>query len=63
MVFSLMFRLIFFFFFVFDRFIEVFFFLFIDLCKNTVDGFSAGLVDEENVFEWSVSIIGPPDTL
>ncbi|ESR49261.1 hypothetical protein CICLE_v10032916mg [Citrus x clementina] len=34
-----------------------------DLCKNPVDGFSAGLVDESNVFEWSVSIIGPPDTL
>ncbi|GAB2286687.1 Ubiquitin-conjugating enzyme 13 [Dionaea muscipula] len=34
-----------------------------DLCKNPVDGFSAGLVDESNVFEWSVTIIGPPDTL
>ncbi|KAF3953130.1 hypothetical protein CMV_021395 [Castanea mollissima] len=34
-----------------------------DLCKNPVDDFSAGLVDEDNVFEWSVSIIGPPDTL
>ncbi|XP_057970880.1 ubiquitin-conjugating enzyme E2 7-like isoform X2 [Malania oleifera] len=34
-----------------------------DLCKRPVDGFSAGLVDETNVFEWSVSIIGPPDTL
>ncbi|XP_071930055.1 ubiquitin-conjugating enzyme E2 7 isoform X2 [Coffea arabica] len=34
-----------------------------DLCKNPVDGFSAGLVDEENLFEWSVTIIGPPDTL
>ncbi|KAL9296618.1 hypothetical protein ACSQ67_022514 [Phaseolus vulgaris] len=34
-----------------------------DLCKNPVDGFSAGLVDEINIFEWSVTIIGPPDTL
>ncbi|XP_039159818.1 ubiquitin-conjugating enzyme E2 14 isoform X2 [Eucalyptus grandis] len=34
-----------------------------DLCRNPVDGFSAGLVDETNVFEWSVSVIGPPDTL
>ncbi|KAG7036916.1 Ubiquitin-conjugating enzyme E2 7 [Cucurbita argyrosperma subsp. argyrosperma] len=34
-----------------------------DLCKNPVDGFSAGLVDESNIFEWSVTIIGPPDTL
>ncbi|KAF8395103.1 hypothetical protein HHK36_019044 [Tetracentron sinense] len=38
-------------------------FLFADLCKNPVDGFSAGLVDESNLFEWSVTIIGPPDTL
>ncbi|XP_019052824.1 PREDICTED: ubiquitin-conjugating enzyme E2 7 isoform X2 [Nelumbo nucifera] len=34
-----------------------------DLCKNPVDGFSAGLVDDSNIFEWSVTIIGPPDTL
>ncbi|KAK4371434.1 hypothetical protein RND71_010909 [Anisodus tanguticus] len=34
-----------------------------DLCKNPVDGFSAGLVDESNLFEWSVTIIGPQDTL
>jgi hypothetical protein len=34
-----------------------------DLCKHPVDGFSAGLVDETNIFEWSVTIIGPPDTL
>ncbi|KAF3653559.1 Ubiquitin-conjugating enzyme E2 7 [Capsicum annuum] len=34
-----------------------------DLCKKPVDGFSAGLVDECNLFEWSVTIIGPPDTL
>ncbi|CAL5424370.1 unnamed protein product [Camellia sinensis] len=34
-----------------------------DLCKHPVDGFSAGLVDESNIFEWSVTIIGPPDTL
>ena len=41
----------------------IFFFPFTDLCKNPVDGFSAGLVDESNLFEWSVTIIGPPDTL
>ena len=40
-----------------------FFYSFADLCKNPVDGFSAGLVDESNIFEWSVTIIGPPDTL
>ncbi|XP_008812035.1 ubiquitin-conjugating enzyme E2 7-like [Phoenix dactylifera] len=34
-----------------------------DLSKNPVDGFSAGLVDDNNIFEWSVTIIGPPDTL
>jgi ubiquitin-conjugating enzyme E2 G1 len=34
-----------------------------DLSKNPVDGFSAGLVDDSNVFEWQVTIIGPPDTL
>ncbi|TQE09736.1 hypothetical protein C1H46_004693 [Malus baccata] len=28
-----------------------------------VDGFSAGLVNEDNIFEWNVTIIGPPDTL
>eukprot|EP00270_Netrium_digitus_P020949 TRINITY_DN8781_c0_g1_i2.p1 TRINITY_DN8781_c0_g1~~TRINITY_DN8781_c0_g1_i2.p1 ORF type:complete len:166 (-),score=24.67 TRINITY_DN8781_c0_g1_i2:499-996(-) len=33
-----------------------------DLAKNPVDGFSAGLVDDSNVFEWQVTIIGPPDT-
>ncbi|KAJ7975826.1 Ubiquitin-conjugating enzyme, E2 [Quillaja saponaria] len=34
-----------------------------DLCKTPVAGFSAGLVDDSNVFEWSVTIMGPPDTL
>ncbi|XP_008802772.1 ubiquitin-conjugating enzyme E2 7-like isoform X8 [Phoenix dactylifera] len=34
-----------------------------DLTKNPVDGFSAGLVDDSNIFEWNVTIIGPPDTL
>uniref|UniRef100_A0A803P1N9 UBC core domain-containing protein n=2 Tax=Cannabis sativa TaxID=3483 RepID=A0A803P1N9_CANSA len=33
-----------------------------DLYKTPVDGFSAGLVDESNVFEWSVTIMGPADT-
>lgn len=37
--------------------------LYADLCKNPVDGFSAGLLDDTNLFEWSVTIIGPPDTL
>ncbi|CAL5210238.1 unnamed protein product [Lathyrus oleraceus] len=34
-----------------------------DLCKAPLDGFSAGLVDESNVFVWNVTIIGPPDSL
>ena len=43
--------------------IELRVFVSADLCKNPVDGFSAGLVDESNLFEWSVTVIGPPDTL
>jgi len=34
-----------------------------DLQKNPVEGFSAGLVDESNIFEWEIMIIGPQDTL
>ncbi|KAF3433733.1 hypothetical protein FNV43_RR24836 [Rhamnella rubrinervis] len=33
-----------------------------DLSKNPVVGFSVGLVDEKNIFEWSVTILGPDDT-
>lgn len=40
-----------------------FFLISLDLNKKPVDGFSAGLVDDSNIFEWSVTIIGPPDTL
>ncbi|CAK9784730.1 ubiquitin-conjugating enzyme [Cutaneotrichosporon oleaginosum] len=34
-----------------------------DLQKNPVDGFSAGLVDDDNILEWSIVIMGPSDTL
>jgi ubiquitin-conjugating enzyme E2 G1 len=34
-----------------------------ELQKNPVEGFSAGLVDESNLFEWEVFIVGPPETL
>eukprot|EP01117_Protostelium_nocturnum_P019691 TRINITY_DN859_c2_g1_i1.p1 TRINITY_DN859_c2_g1~~TRINITY_DN859_c2_g1_i1.p1 ORF type:complete len:169 (+),score=52.08 TRINITY_DN859_c2_g1_i1:200-706(+) len=34
-----------------------------ELKKNPVDGFSAGLFDDSNVFEWEILIMGPPDTL
>ncbi|KAL7278610.1 hypothetical protein ACG7TL_007611 [Trametes sanguinea] len=34
-----------------------------ELTKHPVEGFSAGLVDENNLYEWEVMIIGPPDTI
>ena len=34
-----------------------------ELSKNPVDGFSAGLVSDDNIYEWEIMIIGPPDTL
>ena len=34
-----------------------------DLKKHPVDGFSAGLVDESDIYKWEVMIVGPPDTL
>ena len=33
-----------------------------ELTKRPVEGFSAGLVDDVNLFEWQVTIMGPPDT-
>ncbi|MCL7029009.1 hypothetical protein MKW94_014502 [Papaver nudicaule] len=33
-----------------------------DLMRNPVDWFSAGLVWEDNIFEWILLILGPPDT-
>lgn len=33
-----------------------------DLKKNPVDGFSAGLVDDNNIYKWEVMIVGPPET-
>ncbi|XP_065197437.1 ubiquitin-conjugating enzyme E2 G1-like [Sycon ciliatum] len=34
-----------------------------ELNKNPVDGFSAGLLDDDDIYKWEVMIIGPPDTL
>ncbi|XP_075679222.1 ubiquitin-conjugating enzyme E2G 1 [Dermatophagoides pteronyssinus] len=34
-----------------------------DLKKNPVEGFSAGLCDDSDIYNWEVLIIGPPDTL
>lgn len=33
-----------------------------DLMRNPVEGFSAGLSDDNDVYEWDVLIVGPPDT-
>lgn len=29
-----------------------------DLTKHPVEGFSAGLVDDDNVYEWEITIFG-----
>ncbi|KZT05227.1 ubiquitin-conjugating enzyme [Laetiporus sulphureus 93-53] len=34
-----------------------------ELTKRPVEGFSAGLVDDSNLYEWEILIIGPPDTI
>ncbi|XP_072311378.1 ubiquitin-conjugating enzyme E2G 1b [Eucyclogobius newberryi] len=34
-----------------------------ELNKNPVEGFSAGLVDDEDIYKWEVLIYGPQDTL
>ncbi|XP_052046417.1 uncharacterized protein LOC127690897 isoform X1 [Apodemus sylvaticus] len=34
-----------------------------ELNKNPVGGFSAGLIDDNDLYLWKVLIIGPPDTL
>lgn len=38
-------------------------FSFSELNKNPVEGFSAGLIDDNDIYRWEVLIIGPPDTL
>lgn len=34
-----------------------------ELKKNPMEWFSAGLIDDENIYKWEVLIIGPQDTL
>jgi len=34
-----------------------------ELTKNSVDGFSIGLVDDSNIYEWQIMIEGPVGTL
>ena len=40
-----------------------FFYHFIELNKNPVEGFSAGLIEDSDIYRWEVLLIGPPDTL
>lgn len=35
---------------------------FLELVKNPHEGFSAGLIDEDNIYKWEILIMGPPDT-
>jgi ubiquitin-conjugating enzyme E2 G1 len=51
-----------------EKMCSLLFFLFFfnhqpDLTRNPIEGFSAGLVDDSNVLQWQVTIMGPPDTL
>ncbi|KAM3176054.1 hypothetical protein ACTXT7_007284 [Hymenolepis weldensis] len=34
-----------------------------DLNKNGTEGFSAGLIDDDNIFRWQVLIMGPAETI
>ncbi|XP_020616063.1 ubiquitin-conjugating enzyme E2 G1-like [Orbicella faveolata] len=33
-----------------------------ELTKNPTEGFSAGLIDDDNLFKWELMVVGPPDT-
>ena len=33
-----------------------------ELMKNPVDGFSVGLADDNNIYEWHCMMEGPPDS-
>ena len=35
----------------------------LELQKKPLDWFSAGLVNEDNIFKWEILIIGPTDSL
>lgn len=37
-------------------------FVSLDLNKNGTEGFSAGLIDDDNLFKWELLVVGPPDT-
>lgn len=40
-----------------------YFFIFPELNKTSVDGFSAGLIDDGDLFKWEIVIYGPPETV
>jgi ubiquitin-conjugating enzyme E2 G1 len=42
---------------------DILFFALIEIHMSICTGFSAGLVDDNDIFKWEVLIIGPPDTL
>jgi len=33
-----------------------------ELQKKPVEGFSAGLIDDDDIYQWEVLVMGPPDT-
>ena len=35
---------------------------YLELNKSPVEGFSAGLIDDSDIYRWEVLVIGPPDT-
>jgi len=37
--------------------------VFVELHKSPVEGFSAGLVDDNDLSEWEILIMGPTDTM
>lgn len=37
-------------------------FCLVELQKKPVEGFSAGLIDDDDIYQWEVMIMGPPDT-
>jgi len=34
-----------------------------ELNRNPPEGVSVGLVDDDNIFQWELLIVGPPETL
>uniref|UniRef100_A0A914V2N0 UBC core domain-containing protein n=1 Tax=Plectus sambesii TaxID=2011161 RepID=A0A914V2N0_9BILA len=34
-----------------------------ELKRRPVDGFSAGLLNDDDIYKWEILVIGPPETL